>query len=90
MLKLELDWAGDDAPEVGVVSDADDAVLVVVDYDDARVGPAGWPTVRVIALALHDAPAYSESMALDAWVLDVYGEDDDDERDALVAFAVVV
>lgn len=85
MLKLELDWAGDAAPEAGVV--CDDEVLVVVEYD-ATPGPSGWPVVRVFASRNAWLPAYREAMALDAWLIDVYGESDDDARDDLLATAV--
>lgn len=85
MLKLELDWAGDEAPETGVV--CEDEVLVVVEYDETP-GPSGHPRVRVYASRDAWLPEYREAMALDAWLIDVYGADDDAERDELLSFAV--
>lgn len=85
MLKLELDWAGEGEPETGVV--CDDEVLVVVEFD-ARPGPSGHPIVRVYASRNAGLPEYREAMALDAWLIEAYGEDDDDARDELLSFAV--
>lgn len=87
MLKLELDWAGDDTPETGVV--CDDEVLVVVEFDE-RPGPAGHPLVRVYASREAWLPEYREAMALDAWLLDAYGEDDAESREYLLDTAVTV
>ena len=89
MLKLELDWAAEIAPDTGVVSDDGDSVIVVVEYDGAP-GPAGWPTVRVYASRVAGVPSYREAMALDAWLRDEYGMEDDAERDDLVSVAVNV
>jgi hypothetical protein len=83
MLKLELDWAAPDAPELDVVSNDGDDVLVVVAYD-ATPGPAGWGTVTVYAHALDGVPAYREAQELDAWLEVVYGAHDEEERQDLL------
>lgn len=80
MIKLELDWAGDDVPDTGVVSERDDIATLVVEYDDAA-GPSGWPTVVVYATPNEGREAYHATMALDAWLRDVYGCDDDDANE---------
>ncbi len=85
MITLELDWAADEAPEVGTLCD-DSEVTVIVAYD-ATAGPAGWPTVTVYAHATNGTPAYREAMALDAWLRDEYGVEDDDERQGLLDMA---
>lgn len=88
MLKLELDWASDDTPDVRMdaVGWNDDALRV--EYD-ATPGPAGWPTVRVYAWSDAGAPAYRAGMLLDAWLRDVYGCDEDDAQE-LASLAEVV
>lgn len=86
MIKLELDWAGDNAPDTGVVCD-DGEVVVVVEYDD-KSGPSGWPTVVVYATHAPHAPAYRASMAMDAWLEQEYGMESGDERDDLLTLAV--
>ena len=92
MLKLELDWASDDTPDVRMASVGwdvnDDAATLVVEYDDAP-GPAGWPTVRVYAWANDGAPAYRAGMLLDAWLRDVYGADEENAQE-LASLAEVV
>lgn len=92
MLKLELDWASDETPDVRMAAVGwdvdDDAATLVVEYDDAP-GPAGWPTVRVYAWANDGAPAYRAGMLLDAWLRDVYGADEDDAQE-LASLADVV
>lgn len=89
MLKLELDWAGDAAPETGIVSNEGDDVLMIVEYDE-RPGAAGWPIVRVYAARIEGRPMYYESMALDAWLENVYGQEDDIERANLLDAATTV
>ena len=89
MLKLELDWAADEAPETGVVSNEGDDVLVVVRYDETP-GPAGWPTVRVYASREEWAPAYREAQELDAWLETRYGMEGEDDRQELLDLAVEV
>lgn len=86
MIKLELDWAGDALPELGIVSNEGDDVLVVVELVEAQ-GPTGWPTIAVHAHALH-APSYRASQELDAWLERVYGVEDEDERQDLLTLAV--
>lgn len=86
MLKLELDWAGDEAPETGVVSNEGDDVIVVVAYDETP-GPSGWPVVRVYAQREQGVYAYREAMELDAWLATRYGVDDEDERQSLLDLA---
>ena len=78
MLKLELDWAGGETPQLGTVSEPGESVLVV--ELAAERGPAGWPVVRVLAA---DGPA------LWAWLVDAYGVDGD-EASELAGLAVVV
>lgn len=90
MIKLELDWAGDESPELGTWSDeySVGGADVVVEAGD-EVGPWGWPTIVV---HVHDVeaglPAYLQSMALDAWLKHVYGIEDEIEREELAALAV--
>lgn len=74
MLRIELDWAGDDAPAYG-----DDGEGVRVERGQAT-GAAGWPTVVVFA---NDGPT------LWAWLRDAYGADDD-EASELASLADVV
>jgi hypothetical protein len=89
MLKLELDWAGDEAPRTGVVSNAGDDVTVIV-RKVADEGPSGWPVYAVYASREEWAPAYREAMELDAWLETVYGQQDEDERQELLDAADVV
>lgn len=90
MIKLELDWAGDDAPELGTWGDERSVggADVVVEAGDA-VGAAGWPTIVVY---VHDVeaglPSYLQSMALDAWLKHAYGVEDEGEREDLASLAV--
>jgi hypothetical protein len=90
MLMLELDWAGDEAPETGVVSNEGDDVLVIV-RKVTEHGPAGgWPVYAVYASREEWAPAYREAMELGAWLETVYGLEDEDERQELLDAATTV
>jgi len=65
MLKLELDWIGDEEPVGG------DGVTV---ERVAEVGPAGWPVINVFAQGSTGAEA---GPRLWAWLVEVYGADED-------------
>lgn len=73
MIKLELDWAADESPVTGVVSETDDSAMLIVEYDDVA-GPAGWPIVRLYATT--QGAEYLAFMAVDGWLRDVYGCDE--------------
>jgi hypothetical protein len=88
MLKLEIDWAADALPDLDVVSNEGDDVLVVV--VQAGMGAAGWTTIVVYAHALTGTPTYREAQELDAWLERFYGMDDEDERQDLLTLAVPV
>lgn len=90
MHAIQVDWAGDVAPDVGVWSGEGDDVIVVVQHD-ARPGPSGHPTTLVVALAAHaGVPAHREAMALDAWVRAEYDATlDDDGVDELIDAATL-
>lgn len=64
MLKLEIDWAGDEAPTYG-----DDGEGVRVEPGQANGPGGGWPTVVVYA---NDGPT------LWSWLVTVYGVDGDE------------
>lgn len=66
MLRIELDWASDEAPAYG-----DDGEGTRVEEGASR-GPAGWPTVVVYA---NDGPT------LWAWLRAEYGCDEDEASD---------
>ena len=85
MIKHELDWAGDALPELGIVSNDGDDVLVVVELVEAQ-GPTGWPTIAVYAHAL-EVPSYRASQELDAWLEAVYGVESEEEREDLLSLA---
>lgn len=68
MLKLELDWAADEAAPLGV--DPDDSNVRVEKVTD--VGPSRWPVIAVYVAHEEGAPAHAASMALDGWLKDVY------------------
>lgn len=87
MIKLELDWAANDEPTTGAWSNDGDDVYVRVAFD-ATPGPSGWPRVTVYADAEPGVEAYRESMALDAWLRDVYGAGEVEDREELLAFVV--
>lgn len=90
MLKLVLDWAGDDAPKTGVVSnDGDDVTVIVRKVADEGPG-GGWPVYAVYASREEWAPAYREAQELDAWLETVYGQEDEGEREELLDAAVEV
>ena len=88
MLKLELDWASDDTPDVRMAAVGWDDDALHVEYDDAP-GPAGWPTVRVYAWSGAGVPEYRAGMLLDAWLRDVYGADEENAQE-LASLAEVV
>ena len=73
-VRIELDWAGDVAPET---TSSDDVQVRVI----AERGPAaGWPVIEVTA---------TDGQALWAWLRDAYGCDDDDASElASMAYAV--
>lgn len=77
MLKLELDWAGDEAPPTGV--DGEDE-LVRVELVSER-GPAGWPVIAVYVAHEEGTPAYTDAMRLDGWLQGVYGADEDEAQE---------
>lgn len=88
MMKLELDWASDSTPaermsEVGWDDDA-----VTVEYDETP-GPAGWPTVRVYATTREGEMSHVASMRIYAWLIDVYGEDEDGASELADAVDIV-
>lgn len=85
MIKLEVDWAGDELPELGIVSNDGDDVLVVVEH--VGVGAAGWPALNVFAHALPGVPSYRASQELDAWLETVYGVESEEEREDLLTLA---
>lgn len=85
MLKLELDWAGDERPDETPFY----GEPVRVEYDDAP-SPSGWPVVRVYVWREHlDEPEHVAYMRLDGWLRDVYGAGDD-EANELANLAEVV
>jgi hypothetical protein len=86
MQKLLVDWAGEGELPEGV--DRDDP-NVRVEVVQAK-GPAGWPVLAVYASRDAGEPAYRESMRLDGWLRDVYGMEDEDERQDMLTMAEVV
>lgn len=92
MLKLELDWAGDELPEMGEQL-ADDGERTGVRVELARErGPASWPLIAVYAVQEPGEEPYRAAMRLVEWLKDVYlvglGEDEaHEEADELAAGA---
>lgn len=76
MLKLELDWAGDEMPELGQ-SSVDENVRVELVSEQ---GPAGWPVIAVYVAQVPYEPAHMAYMRLDGWLRDTYlvGLDEDE------------
>lgn len=74
MLKLELDWASDSSPGARMAEVGWDEPNVSVSFS-ADAGPAGWPTVTVVAQGEGGQDA---GPRLWAWLVEVYGADEDE------------
>ncbi len=73
MLRLVIDWAADEAPELGM-DEKNGVNVAAVD----EVGPAGWPTYCVYAV---DGPA------MWSWLRTNYTNGDGDEASDLAGLA---
>jgi hypothetical protein len=70
MLKLELDWAGDEMPQFGM--DEGNGVCVELVSDE---GPSGWPAIAVYAAGESGA---TSGPRLISWLVNVYGSESDE------------
>lgn len=90
MIKLELDWAAEELPELGSVLGSDDEAELVVEVGMAEGPAAGHPTVVVYAGAKPGSEERVASMALVSWLASEYTAGDWDEADELAGMAVEV
>lgn len=72
MLRIELDWAGDEEPLYGPQTFEGEFTEIEVQPGQAK-GPAGWPTVIVYASGVDAATAGPK---LWAWLLENYDQDE--------------
>ncbi len=77
MIKLELDWAADELPELGVEVIGGEATGIVLEAGLVH-GPAGWPTVLVWA---------TDGQTLWHWLRNAYCAGDEDEASELASMA---
>lgn len=94
MLKLELDWAGDEPAPVGVDKYEGEPTGIFVELVTDK-GPAGWPVIAVYVAPDPNEQPYMAHMRLQGWLRDNYlvGMDEDDameEADELARATVEV